>query len=352
MQVVEAITNRMEQIKKRPLLVAVCGRAGSGKTTLVRKIAEELSIPNAFYSGDWRFKLDSEQRKRWLREKWLTGMDEYLRAINQFEWWDFEKIYNDLDILSRGESIVIDGAYDRSTGKKKLKVTVEGVRDGIIFYENCILGGVEILEKLDFIILLNTPEEICFKRIIEKDSDRRTLPEIVARYLITTYSENFFFKLLLDKFSSKLLVCDSDGMLGSFPEIQEVTHIPVPIIDAPAEKRKCKGTIFIDLDGTLIKHVPIPSETGEDIEILDGTPEKLKEFREKGYYVVLTTSRPHHKIFGILSKLKSLGIVFDQIICDLPVGPRHIINDMKGGEVRSIAHVLKRNEGIRKIKID
>jgi len=351
-QIVEAITNRLELINKRPVLIGICGRAGSGKSTLMKKIVEKLSISSAFYSGDWRFKLDSKQRKAWIEEKWLAGMSEYLKAINQFYWWDFEKIYQDLEALSKGDSIIIENAYDRTTGEKNLRVNVSGVRDGIIFYENCVLGGTEILEKLDIIILLNVPDAVCLQRLVDKDSSRRTLPEIVARYLITTYSENLFFKFLIEKYHTKLLICDSDGKLGSFPEIHEVAEIPVPLLETRTEKRKCKGTIFIDLDGTLIKHVPIPSETGEEIEVLDGTPEKLKEFREKGYYLVLTTSRPHHKIFGVLHKLKSLGIEFDQIICDLPVGPRHMINDMKGDEVRTIAHVLKRDEGIKNVKID
>jgi histidinol phosphatase-like enzyme len=38
-----------------------------------------------------------------------------------------------------------------------------------------------------------------------------------------------------------------------------------------------RGTIFCDLDGTLIKHVPIPSENGDDIELIQGSIEKLKQ---------------------------------------------------------------------------
>lgn len=352
MQVTESIVNRFKKITKRPVLIGVCGRAGSGKSTLVKKINEELSVPSVFYSGDWRFKLDSEQRKTWLKEKWRSGLNQYLRAVNQFNWWDFEKIYADLDALASGKPVSIKNAYNRDNGKKNLNVNLSGIRNGVIFYENCILGGVEILEKLDIILIINVPDAISLVRLVEKDSDRRNPPDIIARHLITTYSENLFFKLLLDKFSRKLLVCDSEGKLGGFPAIQEVSQIPVPITDIPTIRGRCKGTIFIDLDGTLIKHVPVPSETGDDIEILKGAPEKLKEFREKGYYLILTTSRPHHKTFGIINKLKSLGIEFDQIICDLPVGPRHMINDMKGDEVRTIAHVLKRDEGIKKVKID
>jgi uridine kinase len=355
MQVTEGIVNRLET-SRAPMLVGVCGRAGSGKTVLANKISEELSrrsIPTLHYSGDWRFKLDSEQRKAWLREKWFMGMNEYLQATNQFNWWDFEKIYGDLNLLTKGRSVMMKDAYDRKSGKKDSEVTLSATGEGVIFYENCILGGAEILEKLDLIVLLNTTDEVCLERLITKDSTRRNFFDIVARFLMTSYSENLFLKFLLEKFSQKLIVCDSDGKFGEFPEIEEVSQIPTPISETPPAARKTyKGTIFCDLDGTLIKHVPVPSETGEDIEVIEGTPEKLKQLREKGHYLVLTTSRPHHKIFGVLNKLKSLGIEFDQIISDLPVGPRHMINDMKGDEVRTIAHVLKRDEGIKNVKID
>ena len=354
MQITESIKNRIEQIKERPILVGVCGRAGSGKSTLAEKIKKELEekgIKTISYSGDWRFKLDSENRKKFIEEKWLSGIDEYLRAVNQFNWWDFEKIYADLNLLREGDSLKIENAYNRGTGKKDTEINLQALRDGIIFYENCILGGVEVLDNLHLVILLNDKDEVCLGRMIKKDSGRRSLPELLSRNLITTYSENLFFKFLLEKLPQKLLVCGSDGIMGEFPRLTEVNQIPVPYA-FHKETSSAKGTIFCDLDGTLIKHVPVPSETGEDIEVIPGSPEKLREFKEKGYHLIMTTSRPYHKIFGILQKLRAFGIEFDQIISDMPVGPRHLINDDKGEEVRSFIHRLERNKGIRDVNID
>jgi histidinol phosphatase-like enzyme len=112
-----------------------------------------------------------------------------------------------------------------------------------------------------------------------------------------------------------------------------------------------KGTIFCDLDGTLIKHVPIPSRTGNDVELLEGSVEKLKEFRQKGYVIVLTTGRTQSNIFGVLEKLRSLGLEFDQIVCDLPIGPRHLINDSKDEDVRAFSHAINRDAGIKDVTI-
>ena len=335
------------------ILVGVCGRAGSGKSTLTEKISFELNerkTENIIYSGDWRFNLDSASRKIWLREKWKVGIDAYLYAINQFSWWDFHQIYNDLAELLKGNEIEIHDAYNRATGKKDLHAKTSGIGSGVILFENCILGGVESLPSLDVIVLINTPDIVCFERILKKDVSRRSLQEIMIRNLITTYSENIFLKLLMENFAGKTVTCDSNGMFAPYPDIYDVSHIPVPIIGKTFRERK-KGTIFCDLDGSLIKHVPVPSENGEEMEIIEGSLEKLREFRESGYFLVLTTSRPQNKVFGVLEKLRSMKLEFDQIICDLPIGPRHLINDSKDDEVRAFAHVLKRDEGIRNIQL-
>ncbi len=355
MDISNFIFKRFQSLQKqRSLRVGICGRAGAGKTTLAHKITKDLQrwdIPSVNYSGDWRFIFDSNTRRKWLREKWKVGVDAYVQAINQFTWWDFSKINVDLNTISQGENIQIKNAYNRLTGKKDAEININGMNDGVILYENCILGGVEVLETLDVILLLNSSDILCLERIIKKDIHRRTLPEIAARFLVTTYSENMFFNVIFDKFSNKTVACNSDGDLGEYPDLTTVSEIPIPLEQKEFVTRK-RGTIFCDLDGTLIKHVPIPSETGEEIKIIDGAIEKLREFREKDYYLVLTTSRPYTKIFGIIEKLKDQGIVFDQIICDLPVGPRHLINDSKNDEVRAVAHVLKRDEGISSVQID
>ena len=91
MQVTEYIVNRFKNFVGKPMLVGVCGRAGSGKTTISNKIADELreaGINSIAYSGDWRFKLDSAGRKIHFQKKWAEGLEPYLLAINQFNWWD------------------------------------------------------------------------------------------------------------------------------------------------------------------------------------------------------------------------------------------------------------------------
>jgi len=278
-------------------------------------------------------------------------MEAYLGAINQFSWWDFDAIFKDLSALRNGQAINIVGAYDRLTGTKAGEISLGPVKRGVILYENCILGKLETLPSLDIIVLVNTTDRVCLERTLRKDAQRREVADIVTRYLMTTYSENIFLRGLSERFSDRTVACDSDGNFGTFPDIVEITHIPVPIhIQKPRDLKK--GTIFCDLDGTLIKHVSVPSESGDDIVLLEGAVEKLNEFRAKGYLVVLTTSRSQANLFGVLEKLRTLGLECDQIICDLPVGPRHLINDSKDQEVRAFAHALTRDVGIKDVKIE
>lgn len=353
MRISDYIVNRVRTAKRQPLLVGVAGRAGAGKTTLVQRIADDLAarqVDHVAYSGDWRFILDSPQRKGWLRDTWRVGLDAYLNAINQHSWWDFDEIARDLTALRNGEVVRIEQAYDRLTGTKTATIELGPTARGVILYENCILGRPAFIPAFDIIVLVNTPDQVCLERVLRKDARRRSVADIATRYLMTTYSENLFLRLLLDRFADRLVACDSDGRLGAFPEIGEVTHIPVPVHARPPLTPRT-GTVFCDLDGTLVRHVAVPSQHGDDLELLDGSLEKLKEFRDRGYLVVLTTGRSQSNVIGVLEKLRALGLEFDQIICDLPVGPRHLINDSKGDEVRAVAHALVRDAGIGAVEI-
>lgn len=355
MEISDFLFNRLAPVlrERDRVLVGICGRAGAGKSTLTQHVAKDLKargIPTLLYSGDWRFYLDSADRKAWMEEKWKLGMDAYIYALNQFSWWNFSRIYQELDALMQGRAVDIAEAYDRRTGKKNHAVRLPALERGCILFENSILGGAEHLQRLDQVVLVNTEDEVCFRRILDKDAGRRSFSEIVQRHLVTTFGENFFLKMLLEKFADRTVACSSEGRLGPLPKIHDPSHIPVPYMKSAWREAK-KGTVFVDLDGTLVKHVEVPSETGEEIKLLPGSVEKLKEFQERGLMIVLTTSRPQHKIIHVAAKLRAAGLVFDQIISDLPLGPRHLINDSKDSEVRAYAYPLKRDAGIGALEL-
>ena len=117
---------------------------------------------------------------------------------------------------------------------------------------------------------------------------------------------------------------------------------------------KRSNTIFLDIDGTLLKHT---GGTLVDIllskaEIIFGVLEKLREWDLKGYNIILTTGRTESMRDFTIKQLEKLGIPFDQLVMGLGGGKRFLINDEKpDGTITAVAFSIKRNEGIKNIKI-
>jgi uridine kinase len=322
MEITEKLINKFNQIKGRSLLVGVCGRAGAGKTTMTNKIVEELNsheINSIAHSGDWRFKLDSQGRKKLFENKWREGINQYSLAVNQFTWWDFDNILLDLDKLSKGQEITIKNAYDRLTGKKDLEINLFGGSERIIFYECNILGGVEILEKLDLILLVNTPEDICFERIIKKDLSRRSVADLASRYLIVSHSEYLFYNNLLQKFEEKVITCNSEGLLGEHPEFSPVSHLPVPLVNQE-QKIEHKNTVFYEVDSLLIN-----GDYPEKAVFSEQEINHIKELKVNNNHVIAITSRTQEQWSKIENNLAEKEIIFDRILFDLPLGKKDLI---------------------------
>jgi mannose-6-phosphate isomerase-like protein (cupin superfamily) len=114
-------------------------------------------------------------------------------------------------------------------------------------------------------------------------------------------------------------------------------------------------TIFCDIDGTILKHKgDIKKNLLETPEILDKVNEKFKEWDKNNYKIILITGRKEGNREQTKEQLKSLGIVYDELIMGLPNGDRIIINDKKenGIEYTAYAYNLVRNEGMNNINFD
>jgi hydroxymethylpyrimidine pyrophosphatase-like HAD family hydrolase len=113
-----------------------------------------------------------------------------------------------------------------------------------------------------------------------------------------------------------------------------------------------KKTIFLDIDGCLIKHHgSLSDQITQPVELLYGVIEKLNEWEREGHKIILTTGRKESTRKITEEQLSSVGIFYDQLIMGCNRGERVVINDGKpNNDVITASSVqIKRNEGIGKI---
>jgi hypothetical protein len=106
-------------------------------------------------------------------------------------------------------------------------------------------------------------------------------------------------------------------------------------------------TIFIDLDGTIVKHNYTPLITPD--VLLPGALEFLTVAMRAGHTLILTTNRNIDECIDTLSMLQLHGIKFRDTLCGIPVGIRILINDNKDNEIRAVAIPVERDKGLENI---
>jgi len=92
------------------------------------------------------------------------------------------------------------------------------------------------------------------------------------------------------------------------------------------------STIFIDIDGTILKQLPSLYDIAinhKEQYVLPGVIEKFEHWKNCGHCIVITTSRPESLRKITEEQLSSLGIIFDQILFGLPHGERVVVNNSK-----------------------
>lgn len=113
-------------------------------------------------------------------------------------------------------------------------------------------------------------------------------------------------------------------------------------------------TIFLDIDGTLLKHRGDLRELMiREPEVLKGVYAKLNEWEAMGCRIILTTGRKESQRAITIQQLDKCGIFYDQLIMGIGGGPRYIINDRKGdGSDTCFAINVDRNAGLENVTLD
>lgn len=206
-------------------LIGITGNAGAGKSFLSNKLAEDTNFSH--YSADYKFIGDSNFRKTLLKTKAHLSLASYVDACNQFNWWDWEAIGQDIDNLKKGNLVVIKDFYDRASGNIENK-NLEIPSNPKVIYEGAILGDTKILNLLDGIIFVYTDKEKRLARLFAKDLGKRSMNEILARFLITEYSENKHYQMLFAYYKSKMIVVNEEyKIVSNFELDKEQQYLPI-----------------------------------------------------------------------------------------------------------------------------
>lgn len=159
-------------------IVGITGGAGAGKSHLAKHLGFST------YSIDSGFIGNSDFRRKLLQSKKQISQEEYLDAINQYNWWDWDKIESDIRMLMRDNyPLVVEGAF---------------------------LGNPALLELYGAIIFVETDSNLRFNRLVKRDGHKRTYNELMDRWQITGQSEHAYYSMLFATYPEKVYVVDSD----------------------------------------------------------------------------------------------------------------------------------------------
>lgn len=114
-------------------------------------------------------------------------------------------------------------------------------------------------------------------------------------------------------------------------------------------------TLFVDLDGTILKHQHTISDVyARPPELLPGVLERFNTWDSSGYRIILVTARKESTREVTALQLQQLGIAYDQLVMGVSSGQRVLIND-KLNEMdtdRAISINVITDRGLTSVKWD
>lgn len=149
------------------------------------------------------------------------------------------------------------------------------------------------------------------------------------------------------------LIARGDRVLAVPIDKAEFFGDPRKLRTVRAKHNVLLGSIFCDIDGVLVEHEDAPDYT-RPLRPLPGSLERLRDWKNEGYFIVLTTARDAGKEHALRAALDAAEVPYHHLVMGLPSGPRFLINDRKPSALLvSQAHALEveRNQGIQHLSI-
>jgi hypothetical protein len=208
--------------------------------------------------------------------------------------------YFEVDILTEDNQVTYFDLnnIDEINARSKSYIEIDSNESLINIVEKKVISSFFCVGGYGF----NSSKEFC--RYFEKISD---LPG-------ECYISNIIFEMLLNK--ERFLGKESTNFLD-WGTIESWNYFKSKIY-----------TVFIDLDGTLISNTShlIPPFIGEGKPLEDNIS-VIRRIKEKGGFVIITTSRPEKYRDQTLCEMEKHRIPFDLLIMELPHSQRLLIND-------------------------
>ena len=162
---------------KRPKIIGIVGGSGSGKTTVTKRIIDELTIDKvALIEQDYYYK---DQSHMTMDERVKTNYDH----PNAF---DNELLYNHLLELIAGKAVELP-VYDYVNHTRSDEKKHQEPRDVIIIEGMFGLYSEKLRELMDIKIFVDTPSDLRILRRLLRDINERgrTVESVINQYLIS-----------------------------------------------------------------------------------------------------------------------------------------------------------------------
>jgi uridine kinase len=157
------------------MIIGLCGGTGSGKTTIARRIIENVGAENLIL-------IEQDSYYRNLED---MPLDERHKAnFDHPDSIDFQHLYEDLRGLKDGNAVEMP-IYDFPTHTRKVETKHLEPKPVVLVEGILIFSAKKILNLLDVKVFVDTPNDVRFIRRLKRDiAERgRTLESVIEQYL-------------------------------------------------------------------------------------------------------------------------------------------------------------------------
>ena len=167
------------------MIIGICGGTGSGKTTIARKIVEDVGAENVVL-------VEQDSYYRNLAD---MPLDERHQAnFDHPDSIDSEMLMNHIKRLKNGQSIEMP-VYDFKSHTRSDKTEHIEPKNVVIVEGILIFSEARVLSLLDVRVFVDTPDDIRFIRRLQRDINERgrTVESVITQYFETVRPMHFDF---------------------------------------------------------------------------------------------------------------------------------------------------------------